>query len=114
MTIQRIEPGPRLSHAVVHNNTVYLCGMVGEEGTSIEDQMKSVLGDIDDYLGRVGSDKSKILSAIIWIDDFKHFDAMNTAWEAWLPAGCAPARATGQVKLAKPGWNVEIIITAAI
>lgn len=114
MSIQRIEPGKRMSSAVVHNNTVYLCGMVGTEGAPFEQQVKDVLADIEEYLGRVGSDKSKILSAIVWIDDFKYFGELNAAWEAWLPEGCAPARATGQVKLASPGYLVEIIVTAAI
>lgn len=114
MTILRIEPGKRLSHAVVHNNTVYLCGMVGTDGAPFDRQIAEVLADIDTYLERAGSDKSKILNALIWLDDFKYFDALNAAWEAWLPEGCAPARATGQVKLASPGWLVEIIITAAV
>ncbi|MDA5194147.1 RidA family protein [Govanella unica] len=114
MSIQRIDTGKRLSHAVVHNNTVYLCGMVGKEGTPFEEQIRQVLADIDDYLAQAGSDKTKLLNATIWIDDFKYFDQLNAAWEAWLPEGCAPARATGQVKLASPGWLVEIIVTAAI
>lgn len=114
MSIQRIDTGKRLSHAVVHNGTVHLCGMVGQEGAPFEEQIKQVLADIDDYLARAGSDKSKLLSAIIWLDDFKYFDQLNAAWEAWLPEGCAPARATGQVKLASPGWLVEIIVTAAV
>lgn len=114
MSIQRIEPGKRLSQAVVHNGTVYLAGMVGEAGTSVTEQTKAILADVDAYLAKVGSDKTKLLSTIIWIDDMKHFADMNAVWEAWLPEGCAPARATGEVKLATPGWNVEMIVTAAI
>ena len=114
MTIQRIEPGKRLSNAVVHNGTVYLAGMVGTSGAPVPQQMADILGDIDDYLGRVGSDKSKLLSATIWLSDLKHFAEMNAAWEAWLPEGAAPARATAQVALADAGWAVEIIVIAAV
>lgn len=114
MSITRIDTGKRLSHAVVHNNTVYLAGMVGEAGAPFDVQIGQVLADIDKYLAEAGSDKSKLLSAIIWVDDFKDFDKLNEAWEAWLPEGCAPVRASGQVKLANPGWLVEIIITAAL
>jgi len=113
MSIVRIEPNKRMSNCVVHNDTVYLAGMVGTAGAPVPQQMADILADIDDYLGRAGSDKSKILSATVWLSDLAHFDAMNAAWEAWLPEGAAPARATAQVALANPGWAVEIIIVAA-
>lgn len=114
MSIQRIDTNKRLSHAVVHNNTVYLAGMVGEAGAPFELQVQQVLADIDKYLAEAGTDKSKLLSATIWVDDFKDFDKLNAAWEAWLPEGCAPVRSSGQLKLANPGWLVEIIVIAAL
>ncbi len=113
MSIRRIEPGPRMSQAVVHGNTVYLAGQVGE-GEGVEAQTRDILASVDKLLAQVGSDKTKILQAIIWLADMGDFAAMNKAWEAWVPQGNAPARATGEAKLAAPKYKVEIIVTAAV
>ncbi|MCZ4280562.1 RidA family protein [Kiloniella laminariae] len=111
--ITRFETGPRMSQAVVHGNTVYLAGQVGTAGASVAEQTKVILENIDRLLATVGSDKTKILQAIIWLDDMKHFQEMNAVWDGWVPAGHSPARATGEARLATPEYNVEIIITAA-
>src|SRR5687768_15402211 len=113
MTIRRIEAGPRMSQAVTHNNTVYLAGQVGE-GATVAEQTKDILATIDKLLTEAGTDKSKILQAIIWLDDMKNFGEMNSVWDKWVDGPNAPARATGEAKLAAPQFNVEIIITAAI
>lgn len=113
MTIRRIDVGPRMSDIVIHNNTVYLAGQVGE-GATVAAQTKDVLAQIDALLAKAGTDKTKILQAIIWLDDMKNFAEMNKEWDAWVPQGHTPARATGEAKLAAPQFNVEIIITAAI
>jgi enamine deaminase RidA (YjgF/YER057c/UK114 family) len=113
MSIRRIDVGPRMSQAVVHGNTVYLAGQVGE-GEGVEAQTKDILASIDKLLAQVGSDKTKILQAIIWLADMSDFGAMNKAWEAWVPQGHTPARATGEAKLAAPQYKVEIIVTAAV
>ncbi|MFC4624379.1 RidA family protein [Daeguia caeni] len=114
MSIRRIEVGPRMSQAVIHGNTVYLAGQVGAPGASVTEQTKAVLAEIDRLLKEVGSDKSKILQAIIWLADMKDFAEMNAVWDAWVDPANTPARATGEAKLASPDYKVEIIITAAI
>lgn len=113
MTITRIDAGPRMSQAVVHGDTVYLAGQVGAPGESVTAQTKAVVAQIEDLLACTGSDKSKILSATIWLADMADFAEMNTVWDAWIDGKDAPARATGEAKLATPEYKVEIIITAA-
>ena len=113
MTIKRIEPGARMSGAVVHGNTVYLAGQVGE-GESVTDQCKSALAEVERLLAAAGSDKSKILQTIIYISDMSYFGEMNAVWEAWIDPANPPARATSEAKLAAPKYKVEFIVTAAI
>lgn len=114
MSIRRIEVGPRMSQAVVHGNTVYLAGQVGAPGASVTEQTKAVVAEIDRLLKEAGTDKSKILQAIIWLADMKDFAEMNAVWDAWVDPANTPARATGEAALATPDYKVEIIITAAI
>ena len=113
MTITRIDAGPRMSQAVIHGDTVYLAGQVGAPGESVTAQTRAVVAQIEDLLARTGSDKSKILSATIWLADMADFAEMNAVWDAWIDGKDAPARATGEAKLATPEYKVEIIITAA-
>jgi enamine deaminase RidA (YjgF/YER057c/UK114 family) len=113
MTIRRIDVGPRMSDIVIHNNTVYLAGQVGE-GETVAEQTRDILAQIDEALAKAGTDKSKILQAIIWLSDMSTFAEMNAAWDAWVDPANTPARATGEAKLAAPKYKVEIIVTAAI
>ncbi len=112
--IQRFETGRRMSKAVVHGNTVYLCGQVGIRGQSIEEQTQEALNRVQMLLESVGSDKSRMLQVIIWLKSMEHFDAMNRIWEDWLPEGAAPARACGQSALASDELLVEFTVTAAL
>src|SRR5262245_21532196 len=112
--IRRIEAGPRMSQAVIHGSTVYLAGQVGEPGGSVAQQTKDILAEIERLLKEAGSDKSKILQAIIWMADMKDFAEMNAVWDKWVVGKDAPARATGEAKLAAPEYKVEIIVTAAV
>jgi enamine deaminase RidA (YjgF/YER057c/UK114 family) len=114
MTIRRIDTGSRMSGAVVHNGTVYLSGQVGTPGESVGDQTREVLREIDRLLAAAGTDKTRLLSATIWLADIADFSEMNRVWDAWVPKGQAPARATGESRLAAPGYKVEIIAIAAI
>ncbi|MRG56942.1 RidA family protein [Phyllobacterium sp. SYP-B3895] len=114
MSIRRIEVGPRMSQAVIHGNTVYLAGQVGGPGKSVTEQTKDVLAAVDRLLKEAGTDKSKLLQAIIWLDDMKDFSEMNAVWDSWVDPANTPARATGEAKLATPEYKVEIIITAAL
>lgn len=114
MSIRRIDVGPRMTDIVIHNNTVYLAGQVGAPGESVTVQTQSVLDQIDAALAKAGTDKTKILQAIIWLADMSTFAEMNAVWDKWVQQGHTPARATGEAKLATPDYKVEIIITAAI
>jgi enamine deaminase RidA (YjgF/YER057c/UK114 family) len=113
MNTRRIEPGPRMSQAVVHRGIVYLAGQVGAPGAGITEQTRAVLAQVDRLLAEVGSDKSRILSATIWLADIGDFAAMNAIWDAWVDPANPPARATGESRLAAPEYKVEIIVTAA-
>lgn len=115
MTIERFDIGPRMSQAVVHGNTVYLAGQVasGAPGKSVTEQTKDILANIDSLLARTGTDKTKILTATIWLTDMATFPELNAVWEAWIPAGHTPARATVESRLASPDYAVEIGLIAA-
>ena len=114
-TIQRFHTGARLSEATVHNGTAYLAGQVaGDAKQDISGQTRQVLAAIDKLLAEVGSDKSRILMAQIFIADMADFAGMNGVWDAWVAPGHAPCRATVEATLAKPGWRVEIVVTAAV
>jgi enamine deaminase RidA (YjgF/YER057c/UK114 family) len=115
MSIQRFETGPRMSQVVVHGNTVYLAGVVAHKaaGESVTRQTQDILATIDSHLAKAGTDKSKLLSANIYITDMKNFAEMNAAWDAWVSPGNTPARATVEAKLASPQYSVEIMVVAA-
>ena len=115
MSVERHETGPRMSQVVVHGNTVYLAGVVARNtpGKSVTEQTKDILGIIDGHLAKAGTDKSKLLSANIWITDMKTFGEMNAVWDAWVSPGNTPARATVEAGLASPDYKVEIMVVAA-
>jgi enamine deaminase RidA (YjgF/YER057c/UK114 family) len=114
MSITRIDPGPRLCEASVYGNRMYLSGMIPEDTSQdIASQVKQALGEIDSLLAKGGSDKTKILSAVIWLADIGDFAAMNAVWDAWVVPGQAPARATVQARLNDPQMRVEIMVVAA-
>lgn len=113
--IQRLDPGPRMSEASIHNGIVYLAGQIPETAdATIEVQTAEVLAAIDALLAQAGSAKSRILRAQIFLADINDFVGMNRAWDAWVVAGNAPARATVEAKLANPAWKVEIVVTAVV
>ncbi|OAN74610.1 hypothetical protein A8B82_17785 [Sulfitobacter sp. EhC04] len=112
--ITRHHTNARMSQIVTHNGTVYLAGQVGTPGASVAQQTQDCLDSIDKLLAEVGSDKSRILQAVIWLADMGDFEEMNGVWDAWVPAGQAPTRACGEAKLARADFTVEIIVTAAV
>jgi enamine deaminase RidA (YjgF/YER057c/UK114 family) len=113
--IQRFDVGARLSEMAVHNGVAYLAGQVPEDDTlDIEGQTAQVLAAIDALLARAGTDKTQLLMVQIFLADLADFDGLNRAWDAWVPAGHTPPRATVQAQLARPGWRVEIVVTAAL
>lgn len=115
MSIHHIGVGPRMSQAVVHGDTIYLAGTVADKmaGKSVAEQTKEILSIIDEVLAKAGSDKTKILSATIWLTDIKTFAEMNSVWDLWVAKGHTPARATVEAKLAATPYNVEIACIAA-
>lgn len=114
MSIQRHQAGPRMSQAVVHGNTVYLAGQVADDASApVKGQTEQVLKKIDALLKAAGTDKSKLLSANIWLSDIRTFADMNAVWDAWVSPGNTPARATVEAKLAAPGLKVEIMVQCA-
>jgi len=115
VTIQRIEVGTRLSKVVVHGDTVYLAGLTADKaaGQSVATQTQEILAAIDALLAKAGTDKSKLVQATIWLQDIRTVDEMNKVWDAWVPSGCAPARACIEARLQSPAKMVEIRVTAA-
>jgi len=113
MTVKRFHTTARMSKFVKHNGTVYLSGQVGS-GDSLAEQAHDCLSRIDALLTEAGSDREHILQAVIWLSDMSYFAAFNDIWNAWVPEGHAPARACGEVKMAREILKVEIIITAAL
>jgi enamine deaminase RidA (YjgF/YER057c/UK114 family) len=115
MSIERHDIGPRMSKAVVHGNTVYLAGIVADnpKGKSVAEQTKDIVGQIDGLLAKAGSDKTKLLSATIYLTDMANFAEMNSVWDTWVVQGHTPARATVEAKLATPDYKVEIMVVAA-
>ncbi|MEP2682073.1 MAG: RidA family protein [Sulfitobacter sp.] len=114
MSITRLHPGPRMSQAVIHNNTVYLAGQVGTAGADVATQTQDCLNAIDRLLDQAGSSKSKMLQVIIWLDDMANFQEMNAVYDAWIDPANPAARACGEAKLATPDYKVEFIVTAAV
>jgi enamine deaminase RidA (YjgF/YER057c/UK114 family) len=115
MTVTRIDPGPRLSEATVYGDRIYCSGMIPEDtAQDITGQVKQALAEIDALLAKGGSDKTRILSAVIFLADIADFAAMNSVWDAWVVPGQTPARATVQAKLNDPKMKVEIMVVAAI
>lgn len=112
--IQRFDFDTRIHHGVIHNGTLYLTGQVAEPGQPAADQMREVLAKIDRLLARAGTDKTRILHVQMWLDDVRDFDEVNKVWDAWMPMDHAPARSSGQGRMAKPGMLVELIVTAAV
>ena len=112
--IQRFDNGQRFCRVLSHNGTVYLAGMTADDtsGDTVA-QTEEVLAKIDTYLAMAGADKTKLLSATIWLRDIADFDKMNSVWDAWIDRSAMPVRATVEARLAGDAYRVEIMVTAA-
>jgi enamine deaminase RidA (YjgF/YER057c/UK114 family) len=114
MSIQRLKVGTRLCQAVVHGDTVYLAGIVADHPVpDAAAQTGQILDQIDKLLAEAGTDKSKLLTATIWLSDVRYYDEMNSVWDKWVVPGHPPARACVESKLAAPKYMVEIRVVAA-
>ena len=114
MTINRHHGNGRFNRIVEHESTIYLCGMLAaDEHGDIHEQTRSALGRIDESLAEVDSDKTKILTATIYLASMRHFEKMNEVWDAWVSKGNEPARTCIEARLARPEFLVEITIIAS-
>jgi enamine deaminase RidA (YjgF/YER057c/UK114 family) len=116
MSIQRFHTNDRMSQVVVHGDTVYLAGQVAQSapGGTVTEQTQAILAQIDTLLAEAGTDKSKALSATIWLCSMDDFAEMNAVWDAWATGGNAPCRACVESpRLASPNFTVEIGLIAA-
>ncbi|OIR07978.1 2-iminobutanoate/2-iminopropanoate deaminase [mine drainage metagenome] len=116
MEITRLDPGPRMSEATVCNGIAWLAGQIAEDhpNAPVGEQMREITARIDAVLARLGSDKSRLLSATIYLADIGDFAAMNAVWDAWVVPGHTPARATVEARLAAPAYAVEVQVVAAL
>ena len=114
--MRRLDAGPRMSSAIIHDGRVFLAGQVADRsrGRSVREQTAEVLQQIENLLKQAGSDRTKILTANIWLSDISTFGEMNAVWDAWVVPGRTPARATVEAKLAAPEYKVEIMVTAVL
>ena len=115
MSIKRIDTNKLMSKAVVHGNTIYLSGLTASDRSlDVKGQCQQILDSIDSYLAQAGTEKSKLLSANIWLTDIKEWADMNEVWTAWVDPENTPARATVEAPLAAPGLKIEIMVVAAL
>ncbi len=112
--IKRYGVGARMSEGVSYNGIIWLAGQVGNPGDSVEDQTRTCLAEVDRILAEAGTDKTKLLTAMIYVSDFSAKAEMNKAWTAWIAGHDLPTRATIGVDTLGEGCLVEIVISAAV
>jgi enamine deaminase RidA (YjgF/YER057c/UK114 family) len=100
---------------VEHNGVLYFGGHAANDlSQGMADQTREVCAKLDKFLAELGSDKTKILAARIYLSDMSQKDEMNKAWLEWIPEDDLPSRATiGVASLGDPNRLIEVIITAA-
>jgi enamine deaminase RidA (YjgF/YER057c/UK114 family) len=114
METERYESGQRMSQAVVHGGFVFLAGQVADDTSQdVKGQTAQILAKIERLLEKVGSDKTRVLSATLWLASYASYNDVNEIWDDWVPEGQAPARACVESKLAFPQYTVEIAVIAA-
>lgn len=115
--IKRYRTGKRMSQIVevpAGTTMLYLAGQISDDrNLDLEGQTKNILAKLDDMLKEAGSERSRIVSAMIWLSDIRNRHTVNTIWDSWIPEGAAPARACVEARLAEPSDLVEIQIVAA-
>jgi len=113
-TIRRVGAGPRMSQAVIHRGVVYLTSQVAQAEHCFTDEMQAVLAKVDDLLAKVGSDRTRLLTATVYLADMERFEDMNVVWEAWIPAGSAPTRVTVETRMTAPRFRVAVQVAATV
>jgi enamine deaminase RidA (YjgF/YER057c/UK114 family) len=113
--IVHIDQNARRSRAVVHNGLVYTAGQVPDDmSLDVTGQARQVLAKIDDLLKLAGTDKSRVLTAQVWLRTIDDLAAMNAVWDAWVVQGKTPTRCCGKVEMNNPNCRIEILVVAAI
>jgi enamine deaminase RidA (YjgF/YER057c/UK114 family) len=112
--IVRIESTQRMSRVVKAAGLVFVGGQTSNDrAPDVKVQTQQVLAKIDGYLAQAGIDKTRLVSAQVWLADIgRDFAGMNEVWDAWVAPGCAPTRATVESKLAAADLLVEIAVIA--
>lgn len=114
MTIERFENGPRFCRVLRYNGTVHVAGITADDlSGDTTAQTREILAKIDALLAKAGSDKSQLLSALVWLRDIADFELMNAVWDGWIDKSAMPVRATTEARLAGDRYRVEIMVTAA-
>lgn len=114
MDIERINPSEKWSDVTVFNQIAHFVEVAADARADMPGQVEQILSQAEGMLASVNSDKSRILSVTIYVTDFANLAVLNTAWQNWLPEGCAPSRACLKVELADPAYLVEIAFVAAV
>jgi enamine deaminase RidA (YjgF/YER057c/UK114 family) len=114
--IRRLAANARMSNAVIHGGVVYLSGQVAidHRGAAVPDQVREILDRIDALLAEAGTDRSRLLTATLYVADLACLSDVNAAWDEWIAPGCAPTRTTIQTVLASPAYALEIAVSAAV
>jgi len=114
--IKRLHSGKRISRVVIHNGIVYLAGIIAlsKHGRSVPEQTRDILVLVDRLLAEAGTDKTRLLTATVWLADMRRAEEFNLVWDEWVPEGCAPARATVEGRMTSPEHAVKIAVTAAL
>ena len=113
MNIQRINPTSRWSDATIYNGLIHFVEVPEDTAVDMAAQVRQIFAQAEATLAQCQSDKSRLISATIYITDIADMPVLNREWEAWLPAGCAPSRACLKVELLNPAMRVEIAFVAA-
>jgi enamine deaminase RidA (YjgF/YER057c/UK114 family) len=103
---------PTRSRAVIHDGLVFTVSVSPDPDPTFYEQTRKTLERIDESLAMSGTDKSRILSAIVYIADIARKEEMNRAWDEWVDRANPPMRACLGVDL-EPPHLVEIVIIAA-
>jgi len=114
MKLERFDVNERRCRLVKYNGVCYLSGQFSDNAGDVATQTRETLEKIDVLLARAGTDKSRLLTAEVWITTMADFPAMDAEWKAWVSSGNPPTRCCSAVELADPEMRVEIIVTAAL
>jgi enamine deaminase RidA (YjgF/YER057c/UK114 family) len=109
-----VESLPIISQYVIHDGVVHTLGITGDPAGDVRAQTRQVLERLDELLARAGTDRSRLISAMVWLADMRDFDEHNREWNDWVDVENPPVRACVEARLWKPGLRVEVRALAAL